>query len=85
VVFGQQVVGPDHGCVSSDIAITHQPLLQHGDPFHSMIAGKVVRRRQSMAAGTDDYNVVARLQALSAPQGYPESLAGQPGPHECQG
>src|SRR3954452_20991748 len=85
VVLRQQVVGSDHRCIATNVAITNESLLQHGNPLHSMISGEMVGRRQAMAACANHYDVISGLQALLAPKRAPVTVARQTGPQEGQG
>ena len=60
VVAGQQVVRADDRRVAADIAGAEIALFQHGDIGDAEFLGEIIGGRKTMAAATDDDDVVMR-------------------------
>ena len=61
-----QIVGADDRGVAPGVAAAEPAALQHRDIAHAMLARKVVRRGQAVAAGADDHHVVRRAAARAS-------------------
>src|SRR5277367_6842036 len=63
----EQVVRPHDRGVAAGIAAAQPSLLEHGDVGDAVIPGEIVGRRQTMAATTDDDDVIGRLGVGTSP------------------
>src|SRR6185436_4946005 len=65
--FRRPVVRPVDGGVAPAVSATEVAFLEYGDVADAMHGREVVRDAQSVDAGADDYDVVARLELVRAP------------------
>src|SRR5258708_22379530 len=61
------IVGTHDGRVAAGVATAEPPFLDHGDVGQAMLLGEVVRRREPVAASTDDDGIVTLLRRPTAP------------------
>ena len=77
VVAGQHVVGADDRGVAADVAGAEPALFEDRDVFEAVFLGKIIGRRQPMAAAADDDDVIFLLGNRIAPGGLPVLVAGK--------
>ena len=64
--FGREVIRADDGGVTPGIAAADISLFQHRHVADAVVAGQIVRGRQSMTARADDDHVITRFQRVMA-------------------
>src|SRR5713226_9266923 len=73
----EQVVRPYDRGVAAGIAAAQPALLEHGDVGDAVIPGEIVGGRQTVAAATDDNDVIGRLRIGSPPSLRPVRMLRQ--------
>src|SRR5437588_7236687 len=70
-----KIVRADDRGVAAGVAAAEPPLLEHGDIRDAVDGRQIVRGRQTVAAGTDDDDVVCGLRSGVTPLARPAPLA----------
>ena len=77
LVFRQQIIGADRGCVASDIAGAKPAFLDDCDVADAEFLGKVKGSRQPVPAAADDDDIILRFRLSLAPRFFPAPVAGE--------
>ena len=65
--FGPEIIGADDGGVATGVAPADPAFFEHSDIAHAMVFRQIIRRREAVAAATDDDRVVALFRFRAAP------------------
>ena len=70
----QQIIGSNDGCITTRVSTPNPAFFKDRDVANTMFARKVISRRQTVPAATDDYNIVGCLRFRARPGPRPSAV-----------